>query len=841
MTPQRWQQIDALYAAYLEQSLAEQQAFLDEASAHDADLRNELKSLLNAHDIPFFDGDPADLLPAAGDTLLPEGTPVGVYRIDRPIGRGGMGQVYRAERLAPFSQTVALKVIRRGLDTEDVLRRFEAERQILANLSHPNIARLLDGGALPDGRPYLVMEYIEGQPITRFCNTYRLTLSQRLVLFQQVCRAVHSAHQNLVIHRDLKPENILVVPAASGAPADAEVKLLDFGIAKLLDPEQDAPPLTRTHAALRLMTPAYASPEQVLGQTVTTASDVYALGVLLYELLTGCRPYQLRGLSRTEIEQVIATKEPVPPSACAEGEENDAISPDWLRLRLRGDLDNIVLKALRKQPSRRYASAQALSEDIRRHLAGLPVEAQPDTLAYRARTFVRRHRWGVTAVAAFVVLLVGFSVVTAWQVQAVQQQAAHLAMERDKAEEVVEYVVELFETADPMRSNETTLAAHDLLERGAARITNELSNQPAVQARMLEVVGRAYRNLGRYQEAEALTRQALALRRTLPGAVEPDVVSSLLALALVRRSQGDINEAVSLLEEAHLLSTQRLGAAHPLTLKAMVTLAHVLLEDKGKEDTAETLLREALALQRQTLAPDDKSLAVTLNSLAGLLRRQRAFDEAKPLLQEALRIKRIHYPENHIQLAAQLNSLAMLHTVTGAFHEAEAGYTEAIAIYRDQLGDEHPHVATVLFNLGRTKLSREDYPAAEEVLRDVLARHRNHYGPDDHRVAAVALQLGRVLHKSGQLGEAETLLREAIQIRTQVLGGDNWQTAYAQAALGKCLTDQGQYDAAEALLVQAHATMQHERGEEHRMTRQVKDALTQLHAVQENASTIALR
>ncbi|MEE8536601.1 MAG: serine/threonine-protein kinase, partial [Acidobacteriota bacterium] len=515
MTPERWHQIEELYQGALDLAANERPAYLERACGHDTALRQEIDSLLATHDeAPSFLETPLIAWPP-DEPLMPPETHVGPYKLLRPLGRGGMGQVYLATRAGEvFRQYVALKVIRRGLDTEDILRRFRAEQQILATLHHANIAHLIDGGVTDDGQSYLVMEYVEGTPITTYCDGRQMTLEERVLLFRQVCEAVHHAHRNLVVHRDLKPSNILVT--VEGVP-----KLLDFGIAKLLDPVASGMSVPTTQADGRVMTPEYASPEQVRGETITTASDVYALGVLLYELLVGRRPYHFERRTPQEIERVICKQEPEPPSAVLEkavdGQPTDGTPPpmkpdeistargmtvERLRRRLNGDLDTIVLKALRKEPERRYASAQQLAEDLGRYLAGLPVLARPDTATYRAQKFVRRHRVGVAMTLIVVSLLLSFSVVSAVQSAEIRAKAEDVAQERDRAEEVIEFLVALFETPDPKVSKGNTVTARELLETGAARVEADLKEQPEVQADMMTVMSRVYRSLGLYDPAE---------------------------------------------------------------------------------------------------------------------------------------------------------------------------------------------------------------------------------------------------------------------------------------------------------------------------------------------------
>src|SRR5690606_33623906 len=464
LTRERWQLLRVLLDQALDLPPERRDAFLSEACGDDAALRAELEALLEAEaragtllESPVAEraGELVEQLVQAApepDALL--GHQVGAYRLLHEIGRGGMGSVYLAERMdGQFEQRVAVKLLRRGLDTDDVLRRFLAERQILASLSHPQIAHLLDGGATPDGRPYLVMEYVEGEPIDVYCDARRLTIVERLARFLGVARAVQYAHRNLGVHRDLQPANILVT-------AQGGVKLLDFGIAKLLEAGGEAESEQHTLAGFRMMTPEYASPEQVRGEAVTTASDVYQLGLLLYELLAGDRPYRLAGRSPSEIERVICQEQaprpsttllprrgtdsggdPVPRTTPEQAAAARRTTPQRLHRQLRGDLDAIISTALRKEPQERYASAEALVEDLERWLAGQPVRARGDAWTYRARRFAGRHRWALSAAAAFVLLLGAYAATVSVQASRVRRALAQARLEAEKSAEVTEFLI----------------------------------------------------------------------------------------------------------------------------------------------------------------------------------------------------------------------------------------------------------------------------------------------------------------------------------------------------------------------------------------------------------------
>ena len=531
MTPERWHQIKGILDEALEQEEPERAGFIAAACQGDDELRREVESLAASEaEIGDFIETPVFRIRLDEVEPLAVGERIGAWRIVREIGWGGMGAVYLAERAdQEFEQRVAIKLVRRGMDTDEIVRRFRSERQILAHLDHPNIAKLFDGGTTADGRPYFVMEYVEGRPIHDFCDERKLSVRERLELFRQVCAAVHFAHQNLIVHRDLKPGNILVT--ADGVP-----KLLDFGIAKLLDPTQEAFALTR--ADLRPMTPDYASPEQVRGEPITTASDVYSLGVLLYRLLTGQRPYRPTTDPQALAEAICKTEPVRPSSAIARAGEIPDSETRILRRQVAGDLDNIVLMAMRKEPQRRYASVDQLSNDIERHLEGLPVVARKDTLGYRTRKFVGRHKLGVTLAAATLLMIVGFSITVTlfWQ---------RAERARERAQAVSGFLGDLFSASDPKRSRGEPITVLEILDQGSRKMDRSSKVEPEVRADLMSTMGLAYLSLGQWDQAKRLFEVALDLHRRTLRQDDPQVVDDLQNLAFVLRQLGTLRPSRS--------------------------------------------------------------------------------------------------------------------------------------------------------------------------------------------------------------------------------------------------------------------------------------------------------
>ena len=541
---------------------------------------------------PLLANLPADLDPSAA------GSPIGPYRILQEIGHGGMGTVYLAERADnQYQKIVALKLLRGwSAGDERLVRRFLEERQILAGLDHPDIARLFDGGVTPDGLPWFAMEYVEGVPIDRYCDERRLPIEGRLELFCRVCAAVQYAHRNLVVHRDLKPANILVT-------ADGGVKLLDFGIAKLLGGDGPDAAASLTATGERLMTPLYASPGQIRGDPISTASDVYALGVILYELLAGRYPYRLATREPHAVVRAILEQEPERPSVAVlrpaeasdvSGHQRD-MAPAKLARRLRGDLDTIVLTAMQKDPARRYGTVEQLVADVRRHLAGLPVTARPDSRLYCTEKFIRRHRAGVTVAAAITLLVIGFAVVAAVQSVRIRLQAARIAVERDRAEEVSRFMAGLFRASDPFAGAGAGLTAREILDSGAARIDRELTDQPETRAQMMLEMGRAYFGLGARDRARRFGEVSLAIRRRASPGAPLEIAQTLDFLGLVRLEQGELDGAERAYREALELRRQLLGAGHRDVARTLNGLAG-MLRAAGRFRDADSVSRLAVAI-----------------------------------------------------------------------------------------------------------------------------------------------------------------------------------------------------------------------------------------------------
>ncbi len=887
LSPERWRQIDRVFAHTLERPPDARSAFLRSACGTDSELYREVLALIeSAGDAEAALGESATayaapLLHELKEELIkpPSDAPpdhlLGAYRIVREIGRGGMGRVYLAERAdGQFEREVALKLVKRGMDTDEIMRRFRYERQILASLQHPNIAQLHDGGIATDGRPYLVMEYVEGTPLDRYCDAHRLTVDDRLHLFLKVLDAVRYAHQKLVVHRDLKPSNILVTQ-------DGQVKLLDFGIAKLLSDEEDG----FTQAGMRMMTPHYAAPEQKASGAVTAATDTYTLGVVLFELLTGHRLFDVdasssgelaglehepRRLSTTITRPTVrrhrnGTTDSVTPEEVSRAR---GTSPGRLRRRLQGDLDVIVSKALRIEPERRYVSVDAFLGDIERHVNGLPVLARSDTAGYRLRKFARRHRYGVAAVAGFVtVLAIGLAIHTAQ----ITQERNIARQERDKAEEVSAFLEGLFDASDPFAPERLdTMQVRTLLHRGTMQFRDHLEARPLVRSEMLQVIGRVYRRLGMYDEARPLLEQALASRQRAQPGEHLEIAEIQAELGMLLTDVGDHQAADSLLQQALALRRSYHREPHAEIALSLNHLAE-LRRIQGEFDEAERLQREALRMLRAMPGEDHPQVAVVMSSLASTLERKGEYAFAGPFIENSLELRRSLYGSNHPSVAMGLNDLALLRQRMGEYEAAEAAIREALAISTAALGEDHPYVGTILQRLGSILWWKGELYGAERYHREALALWRRIYG-DMHIEIAVSLSdLGSVLRDQGNYEASVAAIREAVAIARRLLGEDHSDVAiftgnlassvqllgdcteaerlYAEAIdgirrtmpedrqripalkrwLGRCLTEQGRYLEAETTLLDSYRMLHDERGVSDKYTRQALSYLVELY------------
>jgi serine/threonine-protein kinase len=774
--PERWRLLEDLFQAACDLPASERTAFLDRACGSDASIREEVELLLASADqtAGFIQQPVSDAARNIAGSPPSRGKRIGPYELCSLLGQGGMGQVYLARRADnAYSQQVALKFIRADVAVDqEMLLRFRVERQILANLNHPNVARLLDGGVTPEGLPWLALEYVEGVPIDEYCRRGGLPLRARLELFLTVCSAIEYAHRNLVIHRDIKPANVMVT--SEGVP-----KLLDFGIAKLLD--TDYVDSVRTRASDRLMTPDYASPEQVRGEPVTTATDVYAMGVLLYELLTGQRPFRVKTGSPLDIVRAICEETPRSPSAASAAEPDPGVDPR----RLKGDLDTIVLMAMRKEPERRYSSIGQLAADIRAYLAGYPVIARGDTWGYRSRRFIARHKASVASAVLVALALAGFAIG-----MGILARSANRA--RLTAQHQAQFLAGMFQSAAPEESRGQTITARTLLDRGAERIDRELSNEPEVRASLLEVIAEAYHGLGAFDRSQALARQAFALARQNQGAYSDDAVKSGELLAVLELDQLHYDQAERLLRE--LIATQQ--KAHkgedPQTARLMAWLGQCL-SWADKDDAAIAVLRQTLAIDRKN-GPDQGS--DTRNYLGEVLKRKGNLEEAKQLFQESVEINRRTRPGS-ASYAVSLHNMATTLIDAGDIFGAERELREVLEIRRRILGSQHPDLTGTLNNLGRVLLRQGNWNAAEPYFKEALDIDLHTRGPNHPYRFVPMHSLDLVLEAKGNFHEARADLEHILAIITNDNTAVSWDASQVVSTLGWLDFEQGDYAAAE--------------------------------------------
>ena len=737
-----------------------------QTACEDPALRAEVESLLKADaEAEEFLGAEAmarvsTLLEAGAERLDPSQRRIGRYRILEPIARGGMGAVYLGERAdGAFEQRVAIKLARRFSDTPERRRRFLDEQQILARLEHPGIARLIDGGIWEGdewsdgGRPYLVMEYADGRPITDYCREEGLDLDARLELFRSVCDAVHYAHRNLVIHRDLKPSNILV-------STDGQVKLLDFGIATVLEDDADTA-TTRTP----VMTPEYAAPEQVLGEPLTTSADVYALGLLLFELVGGDRLHRFGEATAVEIERTVCALEPTPPSRTARSR-----GLAWAR-RVEGDLDSIVLKALQREPERRYPSARALAEDVGRFLDQRPVEAQPDRWSYRLGKFLARYRWQAVAAGLGLILLVAAAVVASASALRAQRALEEARVEAAKTAQVVDFLRELFAAADPRQTGGEERSIDDVLETGTARIA-ELDDQPEVQALLLSELGRIHTTLGGYDLAVSELERAASLQRDLPG--DPALAVTLHHLAIAEDERGNLEAAEAAAREALAVRRATLAPGHPDIGESLDRLGAVIA-GQGNYEEAEPLMREAVALLQRSAGENDARTLTALHNLAWLQGRLEQYAEAEGTYREVVRLAEARYGPNDPELLVSRDSLAVALRRQGKLDEAEVIFRDVLERRRATLGEDHQAVGYTLHNLARLRVEQGELDEAVRLFEAALANWFVSLGPEHPNLGVASANFGRVLERLGRSAEAREQYHEAIRLlEPHRPGYDSW-------------------------------------------------------------------
>jgi serine/threonine-protein kinase len=771
MSQEYWQRLEGLFHEAAQMETQGRAEFLAAECADDPELRLRVESLvLSSQDSGDLLGEVIGGAAAAVSGVAP-GERIGDYDIVRKLGEGGMGSVYLAVRADDeFRKQVAIKLMRSDFLHRSSLRRFRTERQILATLEHPGIARLLDGGATPSGAPYVVMEYVDGKPVDVFCRELGLSVREQLELFLKVADAVSYAHRNLVIHRDIKPDNVLVT-------AEGDPKLLDFGIAKLLDPGQSPASGGQTSAQTmtmeRLMTPEFASPEQARGEAVTTQTDVYSLGAMLYKLLTGRSPLRITGTRAAEIEREISETAPQRPSLAA------GKTGTWNSLGRgeRRDLDTILLTALHKEPARRYATVDNMAADIRRFLDGFPVSARGDSLGYRTVKLVRRHPLATAALAAVVLMVVGFSV-------AMGVLAERARKEARTANEITEFLEGIFESNDPNSGRGDQVSARELLDRGTAQLDQKLKDEPAILARLYDTVGALYNDLGLSQKAEELLKRSIEVRRSRL-TLDDDAAAQTLD------NLGDVATDLSLYDDALRYYHQALAihqrhnrnGSEPI-IEDQARISSVMW-NQGKFPEAEKLDRAAVASQIKLKGEDDLEALDIENDLGTVLDSAGRYAEAAQIQKQVLDRRLRLEPPNHPDIAYSWHNLSQALGELGRFSEWEDGERRALAVRIAAYGPDHPQVAMTRGELANVLVVRNKIDEALTQARRGFDREMQVYGADSRDTTYTQGNLARALAAAGKTQEALEAARRALSTRRKLLPAGHPKIAQIQVVVGE--------------------------------------------------------
>jgi eukaryotic-like serine/threonine-protein kinase len=846
MTVAHWDRVKELLHQALPLSPEQRSQFLNEACSSDDALRTEVESLLLADEgirSSFMQSLPlADELAAGLDQFGTVGTlEVGQvfaerFQLVRKLGEGGMGQVWLAEQTSPVQRQVALKLIKAGMYDEALVQRFQSERQSLAIMDHPAIAKVFDAGTTPQGQPYFVMEYVPGLPITEYCDQKKLKIRDRLELFVQACEGVQHAHQKAIIHRDLKPANILVVEV-DGKPVP---RIIDFGLAKATTPQVGGESIF-TQMGQFVGTPGYMSPEQADSgfrdgvQDIDTRTDVYSLGVVLYVLLTGLQPFETRQRQKQPLDELLRKlreEEPPRPStkvstdrdSSATTAEARGIEPKQLVSQLRGDLDWITMKALEKDRARRYGAPSELAGDIRRHLNHEPVEARPASAGYRLRKYARRHRVAVGVVAGLVLLLAAFSVLQALQLRRITRERDRATRERDRATRITDFMTGMFKVSDPSEARGNSVTAREILDKASNDMQTGLAKDPEVQSEMTHVMASTYTNLGLYPRAHELAKRALDARLSLLGPDDPKTLESIAQLGWILNRQGKYVEAEKIERQALDGERRILGPEDPLTIETMSNMAYVV-QGQGDFGQGEKFAREAIEVGTRRLGPESATVLLSMSYLGTAIWNQGRYAEAEQELRQLVELDRRSSGPDHPETLRAMANLALAIESQGRYAEAEQIYRGVLAADQRVLGPDHPLTTHIMFNLAGL-LFAEGHPAeCEKLSRETLTIQLRVLGPENPYTLMTKTNLAEALFAEGHVHEGEKLQREAIQTMVRTLGPEHPSTLKGQSDFARDLIAEGHYAEAEKIAQQAFEAGLRTLGPQHPFT---LDALQQL-------------
>jgi len=794
MTPQEWEKIQTAFQHAITLDAAALAEYLQQLEQDDPLVFDKVRRMLAE------DADPNDVLMAPVESAAAAfvesghdswiGRSVGNYKIESKIASGGMSAVYlgrRDDKL--FDQDVAIKIVAGAFQSDDLATRFRTERQILASLKHPNIAQLHDGGTTAEGTPYLVMEYIDGLAIDDYCDTNSLGIRERLDLFTKVCMAVNYAHRNLIVHRDIKPSNIIVTH-------DGTPKLLDFGIAKPLEKAALSQTIAVTHANVRAMTPEFASPEQVRGETITTSTDVYSLGVLLYKLLSGRMPYLAQGSNIAAVAKAICDTKPSRPSTVITlADEKQDSSPEIvaqrgtsvgkLRKSLAGDLDNIVMMALQKDPERRYMTVNALMEDIRCYGANEPIIARPDSLSYRFGKFVSRHKTGVATTLLFAVLSIGMAAYHTWQVTLERDKAEAQAA---KAEQVVDFMSDVFRSSSPYYAAGDIPTVEEILARGVEELDASLADQPEILSDLLLRLGTIHQDLGLYDEAARLLQRSLEMQQELYGQGDPRVVMAMLGVSALTFETGNLQDALTETEAALQIAESAEDPDPALVADAQRLLANIYF-DQGNYDACIEYNQSALESFRSLGDAKLDKYALTLNNLASAYSQKGELQLALNTATEAYELKRSLHGEVHPTIGTSLTLLARINRQMANMAEAERLLRQGLDVREKLYGPDHPEFAIGLNALSGLLSSKQSWEEIEPMLVQSLAIFQNKFGHNHRWTNQSRGMLAEVYSETGRTDDSLRLARESLELAAGRDGGRTWEAAVAYAEYADTLLE----------------------------------------------------